>query len=180
MGVANEKLQRNGGPPTPPGRYLAQWNLQMIRAKMFDDLIGNEDPNLGNWLVDPSWNLILIDHSRTFRYSKSLTHELTHIDRALWDRMKALTRDQLATRVRLVARRKGHQRRPRSPRDDAAFNRQAREEQGRGRRLHGLTRSRGEIDDAAFASATARFETITPEPPARRRASRTKPASNRS
>ena len=29
-------------------RYLPQWNLQMIRAKMFDDLIGNEDPNLGN------------------------------------------------------------------------------------------------------------------------------------
>jgi hypothetical protein len=85
-----------GGPPTPPARYLPQWNLQMIRAKMFDDLIGNEDPNLGNWLVDPSWNLILIDHSRTFRYSKSLTHELTHIDRALWDRMKGLTREQIA------------------------------------------------------------------------------------
>jgi hypothetical protein len=38
-----------------------------------------------------------MDHSRTFRYGKSLTHELTHIDRALWDRMKGLTRDQLAT-----------------------------------------------------------------------------------
>lgn len=38
-----------------------------------------------------------MDHSRTFRYGKSSTHELTHIDRALWDRMKGLTRDQLAT-----------------------------------------------------------------------------------
>jgi hypothetical protein len=26
---------------------------------MFDNLICNIDPNLGNWLVDSSWNLVL-------------------------------------------------------------------------------------------------------------------------
>ena len=30
---------------------------------MFDNLIGNIDPNLGNWLLDEEWNIILIDHS---------------------------------------------------------------------------------------------------------------------
>lgn len=88
-----------GGPPTPPGRYLAQWNQQLIKAKMFQNLIGDEDPNLGNWLVDPAWNLILIDHSRSFRYSKSLTHELVHVDRDLWERMKSLTREQLSAKL---------------------------------------------------------------------------------
>src|SRR5262249_32458018 len=56
---------------------------------------GNEDPNLGNWLVDPSWNLILIDHSRTLGTSKSLYHELSRVDKNLWERMKALTPEQL-------------------------------------------------------------------------------------
>jgi len=62
-GSPPKSFKEMGGPPTPPARYLPQWNLQMIRAKMFDDLIGNEDPNLGNWLVDPSWNLILVQRS---------------------------------------------------------------------------------------------------------------------
>ena len=39
---------------------------------MFDNLIGNIDPNLGNWLVDPSWNLILIDLTRAFTTTKEL------------------------------------------------------------------------------------------------------------
>ena len=55
-----------GGPPTPPPTYQAKWNRQLLRAKMFDCLIYNKDPNLGNWLVDPAWNLILIDHTRSF------------------------------------------------------------------------------------------------------------------
>jgi hypothetical protein len=63
---------------------------------MFDDLIGNEDPNLGNWLVDPSWNLILIDHSRTLGTTKSLYHALSRIDKNLWERMKALTPEQVS------------------------------------------------------------------------------------
>ena len=48
------------GVPTAPAKHIAAWNRQLSRAKMFDNLIGNKDPNLGNWLVDPAWNLILI------------------------------------------------------------------------------------------------------------------------
>jgi hypothetical protein len=62
---------------------------------MFDNLICNVDPNLGNWLVDPSWNLILIDHTRSFTTKKDLVHEMTRIDRDLWDRMKTLTVESL-------------------------------------------------------------------------------------
>jgi hypothetical protein len=86
-----------GGPPSAPPDKLALWSRQLIRAKMFDNLICNIDPNLGNWLVDPAWNLILIDHTRSFTTKKDMVHVLTRIDRDLWDRMKALTIESLTT-----------------------------------------------------------------------------------
>lgn len=79
-----------GGPPQPPVREIARWNIQLIRAKMFHNLIYNKDPNLGNWLVDPAWNLILIDNSRAFTPGDRMVHELNRIDRDLWDRFLAL------------------------------------------------------------------------------------------
>jgi hypothetical protein len=81
-----------GGVPKPPGPKVASWIRQLVRAKMFDNLIGNKDPNLGNWLVDPAWNLLLIDHSRAFTSEQTLYHKtMDNIDGELWDRMKALT-----------------------------------------------------------------------------------------
>lgn len=85
-----------GGPPTPPGAHAARWYRQLIKAKMFDNLIYNKDPNLGNWLVDPGWNLILIDHTRSFTSGKDMAHkDMLRVDAELWDRMKALTLDSL-------------------------------------------------------------------------------------
>jgi hypothetical protein len=62
---------------------------------MFDVLIYNKDPNLGNWLVDPSWNLILIDHTRSFTNDKKFAHRLERFDSELWGRMKGLTEEGL-------------------------------------------------------------------------------------
>jgi hypothetical protein len=66
---------------------------------MFDNLIFNKDPNLGNWLVDPAWNLILIDHTRAFTSGKDIVHAMTRIDADLWDRMRALTEEGLTTAI---------------------------------------------------------------------------------
>jgi hypothetical protein len=91
-----ESFKQLGGVPgqkgvkTPPASQAPAWNRQITRAKMFDDLIGNIDPNLGNWLIDPAWNLILIDHTRAFTSTKDLYHQLVAIDPELWERMKAL------------------------------------------------------------------------------------------
>ena len=71
--------------PKPP-----KWNLEAIRMKMFDNLIGNIDRNAGNLIVDHDWNLYLIDHSRAFVSETRLRVEMTRIDRALWERMAAL------------------------------------------------------------------------------------------
>ena len=83
------------GVKAPPPAQIAAWMRQLTRAKMFDDLIGNTDPNLGNWLVDPAWNLILIDHTRAFTGTKDLYHQLTQVDGELWERMKALDEAKL-------------------------------------------------------------------------------------
>ena len=56
-------FKESGGVPKVPTLHQARWNAQLTRAKMFHNLIGDIDPNLGNWLVDAEWNLILIDHS---------------------------------------------------------------------------------------------------------------------
>ena len=71
--------------PKPP-----KWNLEAIRMKMFDNLIGNVDRNAGNLIVDDDWNLYLIDHSRAFVTETKLRVEMARVDAALWDRMLAL------------------------------------------------------------------------------------------
>ena len=92
-----QTFQELGGPPTPPATHIEKWNLQVIRAKMFHNLIYDRDPNAGNWLVDPAWNLILIDHSRSFTTEKKMIHEMTRVDRALWEKMKQLDEETLTT-----------------------------------------------------------------------------------
>jgi hypothetical protein len=85
-----------GGLPKPPPDRFADWNRQILRAKMFDVLIYNKDPNLGNWLVDPAWNLILIDHTRAFTTDKRFAHELERVDAELWERFRGLTQERLS------------------------------------------------------------------------------------
>jgi hypothetical protein len=79
-----------GGAPKPPPLMNDKWTRQIVRAKMFDNLIANTDPNLGNWLTDDAWNIILIDHSRSFTGTRDLTHQMNYVDRQLWNRMLAL------------------------------------------------------------------------------------------
>ena len=86
-----------GGVPKPPAQQRGVWNRQLVRAKMFQNLIGDIDPNLGNWLVDPAWNLILVDHSRALTNTSKLVHQMQSIDAALWTRMQGLTEDTLTT-----------------------------------------------------------------------------------
>jgi hypothetical protein len=71
--------------PKPP-----RWTQQIVRMKMFDNLIGNNDRNLGNLLVDAEWTVFLIDHSRAFTTSTKLPAPMSQVDPDLWARMLAL------------------------------------------------------------------------------------------
>jgi hypothetical protein len=88
-----------GKVPGPPPAQIAAWMRQITRAKMFDNLVGNTDPNLGNWLVDPAWNLILIDKTRAFTSTRNLYHDISVIDADLWAKMEALDEPTLTTVV---------------------------------------------------------------------------------
>jgi hypothetical protein len=80
---------------SPSASDRADWEAQLVRMKMFDDLIGNRDRNWGNMLRDATWNLILLDHSRAFGAGTELPHKLSRIDEGYWARIESLTRDQL-------------------------------------------------------------------------------------
>jgi hypothetical protein len=55
-------------------------------------------------LIDPAWNLILIDHSRTFDARKDkLPFELTKIDRPLFERLKKLDKKTLEPQLKHYA-----------------------------------------------------------------------------
>jgi hypothetical protein len=77
----------------------AVWGRDARRMQMFDNLIGNIDRNAGNILLGEPGELILIDHSRAFVTNNRLPHAFERVDAALWDRMTALTRADLAGAV---------------------------------------------------------------------------------
>ena len=81
----------------PPQGPEPKWSLQLTRMKMFDLLIANIDRNQGNLIYDHDWHLFLIDHSRAFTGKKDLKGiaALGRVDRELWDKMAALTIEDL-------------------------------------------------------------------------------------
>ena len=88
--VQKQKLR-----PSDPETY----SFQLRRQKVFHNLTGNLDPNQGNILFDPVWNVVLIDFSRGFTTSRKLVFEATSIDRPFFDRVKALDRDTLRREI---------------------------------------------------------------------------------
>ena len=76
-----------------------QFSQQISRMKMFDNLVFNDDRNAGNFMLDESWNVILIDHSRAFINKKNLLKGKNKLpaqyDRKLFERLQALTPEGL-------------------------------------------------------------------------------------
>jgi hypothetical protein len=81
----------------PPQGPEPGWSIQLTRMKMFDLLIANIDRNQGNLIYDNDWHLFLIDHSRAFIDKKDLKGiaPIGRVDRALWNKMQALTMEDL-------------------------------------------------------------------------------------
>jgi len=82
-----DRRAKNIQPPDPEA-----WNQQSNIMQVFDQLIYNVDENQTNLLIDKSWHLWLIDHSRSFRVHKSLKDPsvLKAIDRTMLAKMKTL------------------------------------------------------------------------------------------
>lgn len=87
-----DRVKQNVQPPN-----LDSWNKQMYVVRVFDQLIYNTDRNLGNLVIDKSWNIWMIDHTRAFRTAKNLenTKNLVQCDRTLLAKMRELDKEQL-------------------------------------------------------------------------------------
>lgn len=77
-----ERSKRNLTPPDPTG-----WGGQILKQRVFDNLIYDIDRNSGNILISANWEMILIDHSRSFKNSSALKtpKDLTFFSRSLME-----------------------------------------------------------------------------------------------
>ncbi len=78
---------------------MEDWNRQQWTVGIFDELIFNTDRNQGNLLVDPTWRIWMIDHTRAFRVGPRLRNPAMlakmHVDPALLTRLSNLTPGEL-------------------------------------------------------------------------------------
>lgn len=70
-----------------------RWLRQRADMKVFDALAYNADRNTGNVLYDPSWNLWMIDHTRTFQRPTGPVDlsGVSRISDQLWERLREVT-----------------------------------------------------------------------------------------
>jgi hypothetical protein len=78
------------------------WNNQMYKIRVFDQLVYDADPNLTNLLISADFKIWRVDFSRAFRLYKDLQNpnDLTHCDRQLFEKLKALNGDELAAKTK--------------------------------------------------------------------------------
>jgi hypothetical protein len=78
------------------------WQQEAALLKMFDQLIHNNDRNVGNMVIDKNWHLWMIDHTRAFRTEKMLPKPdaLTTIDRGVLAKLKELNAASLNTELK--------------------------------------------------------------------------------
>jgi hypothetical protein len=84
----NKKLQ-------PPRSF--EWEEQIARIRLFDNLIYNTDRHMNNLLITEDWKIRLIDHSRTFRPFDQLRDpkQLTRFSRSVLEKMEQLNEPML-------------------------------------------------------------------------------------
>jgi hypothetical protein len=71
------------------------WNNQIYVMRVFDQLIYNVDRNLTNLLILKNWDIVMIDHSRSFRLQHTLENpkNLGRIDRTLLANLRSLDKN---------------------------------------------------------------------------------------
>jgi hypothetical protein len=91
-----ERIKKDLTPPDPE-----HFDRQRALGRVFDELIINIDRNLANLLITKSWNVVLIDHSRSFTAYDGIRNEanLTRCSLGLMSKLKALDARRVATAV---------------------------------------------------------------------------------
>jgi len=78
------------------------WNKQMYKIRVLDELVYDTDANLTNVLIGEDWQVWRIDFTRAFRRYKELQtpKDLVRCDRQLLDKLKALNGNELAAKTK--------------------------------------------------------------------------------
>jgi hypothetical protein len=68
------------------------FSCQRTQGWVFQNLVYNTDPNLGNFIIDEDWHYWMIDFTRAFRRWKRLLEEgeLNQVPRSFFERLQAL------------------------------------------------------------------------------------------
>jgi hypothetical protein len=87
MMMEADRLKNKVNPPN-----AQQWNLAYQKVQLFDNLIYNTDRNTGNLLITKDWEIILIDHSRSFRPFNALKQpkSMTRFSKSLLEGIERL------------------------------------------------------------------------------------------
>jgi hypothetical protein len=90
--MEKERVEKGTDPPD-----MWRWLMQRQVMQIFDNLIYNEDRNVGNILITKDWLLVLIDHTRAFRnYEKLMSPDsIRYCDRNLLENLKSLNLQML-------------------------------------------------------------------------------------
>jgi tetratricopeptide (TPR) repeat protein len=76
-----------------------EWSRELSRVKTFDNLIGNRDRHAVQILIDPTWGIVLIDHSRAFSSEEDLEDPPMQFDRRLIEKLRTLSKIGLQARL---------------------------------------------------------------------------------
>jgi hypothetical protein len=77
-----------------------EWRRQRSRARTFDYLIANRERNVANTLVDATWSLVLVDHTRAFSGHEPTLDLPDRFDRRIVEGLRRLDRPTLQTRLK--------------------------------------------------------------------------------
>jgi hypothetical protein len=93
------ELDRQKKKIQPPNRW--RWMMESQLREIFDQLIGNDDRNQGNLLIDRDWCCWLIDHTRAFRsFTKLRKPEvIRYCERRVWERLQNLDETEISERL---------------------------------------------------------------------------------
>jgi hypothetical protein len=74
-----------------------RWAMQVQAMKLFDALIYNEDRHRGNILIDPDWDIWLIDHTRTFRtYDEPADlDQVQAVEKGVWQQLNTVSDQEI-------------------------------------------------------------------------------------
>jgi hypothetical protein len=85
--MEKDRYQKKIAPARPE-----EWNDQMFQVRVFNELVYNTDPNLGNLLILNDWQVRMVDFSRAFRRMHDLrnSQNLVRVDRRVYEGLKKL------------------------------------------------------------------------------------------